>query len=40
MRGVSALGEIYEFYLKPEFHGIGFGKRLADIQARASAMRR
>jgi len=28
MRGVSALGEIYEFYLKPEFHGIGFGKRL------------
>jgi ribosomal protein S18 acetylase RimI-like enzyme len=28
IRGVSALGEIYEFYLKPEFHGIGFGKRL------------
>ncbi len=28
MRGVSDLGEIYEFYLKPEFHGNGFGKRL------------
>ncbi len=28
MRSVPPLGEIYELYLRPEFLGIGFGKRL------------
>ncbi len=28
MRSVPPLGEIYELYLRPEFHGTGFGKRL------------
>ena len=28
MRSAPPLGEIYELYLRPEFHGTGFGKRL------------
>ncbi len=28
MRSVPPLGEIYELYLRPEFHGTGFGKHL------------
>jgi len=28
MRGLNYRGEIYEIYLKPEYHGIGFGHRL------------
>ncbi len=28
MRSVRPLGEIYELYLRPEFLGVGFGKRL------------
>ena len=27
-RSAPPLGEIYELYLRPEFHGTGFGKRL------------
>ncbi|WP_061936773.1 GNAT family N-acetyltransferase [Aureimonas sp. AU22] len=29
-RGLSVDGEVYELYLKPEFQGVGFGRRLFD----------
>ncbi len=38
-RGLAQRGEIHELYLRPEFHGTGFGKRLfseARRQLRAS----
>ncbi|WP_182086050.1 GNAT family N-acetyltransferase [Aureimonas sp. ME7] len=29
-RGLSAEGEVYEIYMRPEFQGVGFGRRLFD----------
>lgn len=38
MRGAGRLGEIYELYLRPEFHGAGFGRELfAEARRRLSA---
>lgn len=36
-RGAAGGGEIYELYLRPEMHGLGFGRRLFDDCRRALA---